>query len=85
MKMHPLCVMCLENKIVNEARVADHIIPHNGNQQLFWYGRLQSLCHQHHSGSKRQLDCTGFASDIGADGFPIDARHPFNTLPKREQ
>jgi 5-methylcytosine-specific restriction enzyme A len=77
---HPLCVMCLDQGIVMPATVADHFIPHRGDPQLFWFGCLQSLCWPHHNGTKQQEEKKGFSHDIGADGFPTDARHPFNRV-----
>lgn len=70
--------MCLEKGIVMAANVADHIEPHRGNYQLFFYGRLQSLCHAHHNSTKQQIETHGFATEIGLDGFPVDGNHPFH-------
>ena len=33
---HPLCVMCAKDGRTTAATVVDHIIPHKGDQQLFW-------------------------------------------------
>ncbi len=78
MQQHPLCAMCLEHGVVVPAVVADHVVPHRGNQHMFWYGALQSLCREHHNTSKQQLETKGFTDDIGTDGFPVDPNHPFN-------
>jgi hypothetical protein len=89
MKVEPLCRMCLKklNK-VTPAKIADHILPHDGNQFRFWYGELQSLCLAHHSKQKAMLDrgievidysiddAKEFITDIGDDGWPIDSLHP---------
>jgi 5-methylcytosine-specific restriction enzyme A len=75
---HPLCKMCLDAGIVTRATIADHVIPHRGNYKLFWFGDLQSLCSPCHSSSKKQIENKGYVDDIGADGYPLDARHPFN-------
>ena len=76
-----LCVMCLaeDKHNVVVARVADHIIPHKGDPYLFWFGALQGLCRQHHNRSKQQLEVKGYTDDIGADGYPLDKKHPFWT------
>ena len=71
-----MCCMCREHGVVQEANVADHVIPHHGDEQLFWFGRLQSLCHAHHNSSKRQLENKGYVNDIGVDGWPVDRGHP---------
>jgi hypothetical protein len=74
--------MCLDQGKVVPAEIVDHIIPHKGDINLFWLGKLQSLCATCHSSTKQQLEEHGFASDIGRDGFPTDPNHPFNL--KRE-
>lgn len=46
---HKLCVMCLEEKKITEATVVDHIIPHRGDNDLFWdRNNWQPLCKHHH-------------------------------------
>jgi 5-methylcytosine-specific restriction enzyme A len=70
--------MCLRLNVLNPARVADHIVPHKGNEVLFWTGQLQSLCHHHHNTSKRTLETKGYVDDIGADGWPTHPNHPAN-------
>ena len=79
LKSEPLCRMCWAegNKVV-AAEICDHIIPHRGDLQLFWFGELQSLCVRHHNATKQQIEVLGFRKDIGEDGFPIDKEnHPF--------
>jgi len=78
LKQHPLCAMCLEHGAVIPANVADHIVPHHGDEKLFWFGKLQSLCASCHSSSKQQLENKGFVNDIGIDGWPSDENHPAN-------
>jgi 5-methylcytosine-specific restriction enzyme A len=81
----PLCVYCLKQGVIEVATVADHIIPHKGDWDLFWDGQLQSLCKWHHDSYKRQDELRGYASDIGLDGYPIDRKHPtyqFNEMMK---
>jgi hypothetical protein len=68
--------MCLAQDQIVPATAADHIIPHRGDERLFWEGALQSLCATHHSASKQQAETHGFYNDIGPDGWPIDPRHP---------
>ncbi|WP_247511397.1 HNH endonuclease [Bradyrhizobium sp. 157] len=68
--------MCEAKGLIAPAEVADHIMPHKGDYQLFWYGELQSLCVPCHNKSKQQLEHRGYTTDIGADGWPTDARHP---------
>ena len=51
LQKHPLCVECMKEdppKYV-AATVVDHIVPHRGNQKLFWDKKnWQSLCKKHH-------------------------------------
>lgn len=54
---HPLCVMCTADKRITIATVVDHIVPHEGDQQLFWSrDNWQSLCKQHHDGAKAEIE-----------------------------
>ncbi len=78
MQLEPLCAMCLQQGLVIAAEVADHIIPHKGDEQQFWNGKLQSLCWRCHSGSKAFEEAHGYSKAIGADGWPLDNRHPAN-------
>ena len=75
---HPLCAMCMARNIVTPATIADHIEPHGGDHERFYWGPLQSLCPPCHSSRKKQLELHGYARDIGADGWPIDPAHPAN-------
>ena len=53
---HPLCVRCLENNKTTAATVVDHIVPHKGNQRLFWnkenHQALCKKCHDRKSASE---------------------------------
>lgn len=78
LRMHPLCRMCLEKGIVVAATTADHVVPHKGNHNLFWFGELQSLCTTCHVSAKAQQERSGYRRDIDVNGWPIDPKHPFN-------
>ena len=42
---HPLCVRCMERGRYRKATVVDHIIPHRGDETLFWdRDNWQALC-----------------------------------------
>lgn len=46
----PLCVHCKREGRTTPANVVDHIIPHKGDQDLFWDKKnWQSLCITHHN------------------------------------
>ena len=80
MRKQPCCEMCLAKGLTVAATTADHIVPHRGDYHLFWYGELQSLCSNCHSGEKQQLETLGYTRTIGADGWPVDDKHPINRL-----
>lgn len=47
---HPFCVKCYEEGKLTKATVVDHIIPHRGDQKLFWdCGNWQPLCEHCHN------------------------------------
>ena len=47
---HPLCVDCEAKGRIEAATVVDHIVPHRGNQVLFWdVENWQALCVTHHN------------------------------------
>lgn len=77
--------MCQQQGIATTANVADHIIPHRGDPNLFWLGRLQSLCLMHANRTKLQIETKGFANDIGVDGYPTDPNHPFHKPNRRKR
>ena len=46
----PLCVVCLPLGRIEPSTDVDHVIPHNGDADLFWDPQnLQGLCHSCHS------------------------------------
>jgi predicted kinase len=83
LQQHPLCAMCLAESRVTAAAIADHILPHHGNEELFFFGLLQSLCRHHHNKTKQEIEAKGYCNDIGLDGWPTDPNHPANR-PKRQ-
>ncbi|MET4634984.1 HNH endonuclease [Kaistia defluvii] len=70
---HPLCVMCIKQGLVTAAKVVDHIIPHKGNQTLFWdTTNWQSLCQPHHDRDKQAIEQGGSPRQAcGDDGWPV--------------
>ncbi len=46
---HPFCIRCQQNNKLTPATVVDHMIPHRGDQVLFWdKTNWQPLCKQCH-------------------------------------
>ncbi len=54
LQAEPICAECWKNKVVTPATVADHAVPHAGNEDSFWNGKLASLCKSHHDKKSRQ-------------------------------
>ena len=49
LQKHPLCAECLKKGKATPATVVDHIVPHRGDQKLFWdQSNWQPLCKEHH-------------------------------------
>ena len=52
---HPHCRKCSEIGTVRKATVVDHVIPHRGNDRLFWFrGNWQPLCERCHNSAKQR-------------------------------
>ena len=75
----PWCAMCLAQGKQMRASVADHVVPHRGDAEAFWQGRLQSLCLSCHSSDKARIEINGYSTRIGNDGWPVDSKHYANT------
>jgi 5-methylcytosine-specific restriction enzyme A len=55
LRVHPLCVICMEVDHVTAATVVDHKVPHEGDEAKFWdETNWQSLCVHHHSSHKQR-------------------------------
>ncbi|WP_083300751.1 HNH endonuclease [Jeongeupia sp. USM3] len=72
---HPLCAECERQDRVTAAEVVDHIIPHRGDQALFWdTSNWQSLCRSCHS-AKTAAEDGGFgnarAAPAGGGGVKV--------------
>jgi len=73
----PLCRICRETfNRLTPASIADHVIPHRGDAELFWYGELQSLCKPCHDGIKASIE-KGGSPRLGCDrdGVPHGTSH----------
>jgi len=71
---HPCCRMCEEEGRVTRATVVDHIIPHKGDQKLFWDTRnnWQALCTKHHSATKQRIENGKEIKRTGVDGWKVE-------------
>lgn len=68
LKSKPLCTECEGGDRVTQASVVDHIIPHKGDEQVFFdASNLQSMCKPHHDSKTARLD----------GGFGRFSSHPY--------
>ena len=72
--LNPLCVMCAKENRVTAARVADHTVPHRGDEALFWdFDNLQPLCFTHHNSDAQRAERGGrYRRQVGVDGWPVE-------------
>jgi 5-methylcytosine-specific restriction enzyme A len=66
---HPLCECCKANGVLRPSEVVDHIIPHNGDQRLFWdVTNRQALCKALcHDSIKAALELKWERGEIGTE------------------
>lgn len=56
---HPFCVVCGEPAVI-----VDHIIPHKGDDRLFWdVANWQPLCAHHHNSAKQSKERRSHGKD----------------------
>jgi 5-methylcytosine-specific restriction endonuclease McrA len=57
--------------------VVHHKTPHKGELELFYdKDNLEAVCWTCHSGAIQSAEALGYDSTIGADGWPVDPKHP---------
>lgn len=57
--------------------VVHHKQPHKGNLTLFYdHDNLEAGCWSCHSGAIQSEEALGYDATIGADGWPVDQKHP---------
>jgi len=86
LREHPLCETCLGESRIVEAIVAHHVVPHKGSRELFYKGKLRSLCKKCHDSIEQSYEKTGYYKQIGIDGWPTDTTHPtyLPVVPKKK-
>lgn len=78
LREHPICEYCLQVRKIAAATIVDHIVPHKGDEVLFFdTSNWQSLCKPCHDGPKQLEESRGYQIGHGADGMPL-GRHPWN-------
>src|SRR5262245_34626219 len=78
LKVSPLCEYCKKRGMIEPATCVDHVVPHRGDLNAFRLVVLQSLYYVCHNLVKLAEEQRGYHHEIGADGWPIDKRHPVN-------
>jgi 5-methylcytosine-specific restriction enzyme A len=74
----PLCWYCQQMGRVVPADVVDHIVPHKGDDVLFWdENNLRSSCTPCHNTAADFKDRYGYVPGVGVDGLPVDPGHPW--------
>ena len=59
LRVHPLCEECMRHGKYVKATVVDHIVPHRGDEALFWErNNWRSLCKRCHDRKTRREDQT---------------------------
>ena len=79
LRAEPLCELCKAEGKITPATIADHSPPHGGDYNAFLHGPIRSLCKPCHDGLQPSFKHKGYRPDIGADGYPVDPKHPFYT------
>ena len=76
LRRHPLCIDHQRRGRVVAATVVDHIVPHRGDQALFWdSANWQPLCKLCHDGHKQRLERSGVVAGCDVAGLPLDPTH----------
>lgn len=79
LKSHPLCVMCEEQNKIVVATVVNHIIPHKGDQSLFWdKSNWQAVCKLHHDSTIQRQEKQNIIVGCDESGFPLNPDHHWN-------
>lgn len=68
----PFCEYCKEEGRVRAATIADHVVPHKGDEELFFNGKLRSLCAPCHDSVKQSEERTGRRKGFRPDGSSYD-------------
>ena len=79
LQTNPLCQMCQEIGRTKLAVLVDHIVPHKGDEALFWdEDNWQGLCTTDHSAAKQAEEKGGGIRGCDVHGQPLDPGHHWN-------
>lgn len=74
LQQHPLCDYCAKDGRTEPATVVNHIVPHKGDQVLFWdVSNWQATCRVHHDSTIAREENRKVKIGGDADGQPLDA------------
>ncbi|MBN9472280.1 MAG: HNH endonuclease [Bosea sp.] len=72
---HPLCIGCEARGKTVPTDVVDHIVPHRGDQDLFWdIGNWQPCCRICHDRVKARLEVMWSRGEIGASALRLTSK-----------
>lgn len=78
LQREPLCRTCKALGHIVSATVADHVVPHKGDEHSFWYGELQSLCDTHHNSDKKRIEAGKQILGCDVNGNPLSNQSHWN-------
>lgn len=73
-RRHPLCLGCEAIDRIVPTEVTDHVIPHKGDQKLFWdRDNWQPACRWHHDEVKQRLEALFDQGKVGPEALRLDS------------
>ena len=70
-------VILTDGRRSSRSAVVHHIEAHKGDMDLFFdLANLAAVCWACHSGAIQSEEILGYDATIGADGWPVDPKHP---------
>lgn len=74
LRRHPLCLGCEAVGRVEASCIVDHVIPHRGDQALFWdTNNWQACCAWHHDVVKQRLERRWASGALPASDLRLDS------------
>jgi hypothetical protein len=75
----PLCQLCSDKGLVQEAHHVHHLEQHHGDPVKFFFGNIISVCDRCHDTTIRQQERGRYkcSTEINANGEPVDPNHPW--------
>ncbi len=81
---HPYCLGCAAVGLRTKTDVVDHVIPHKGNQSVFWdTAAWQPACRHHHDIIKKQLETLWERGELQAAALWLDSPQAIDMTKRR--